>query len=130
MTNPNTPRINPNDESALNTLLETYHVAPPSDLLAARILREAKVTTQDPPAEDLESQDLNTVANASRTKKYWPRIAALALVAFSVGMVSFTSLTPSTSEDETSWLEAANDLGMDEIYDWVENESPVSENAL
>lgn len=133
MTDPNSHRDDLNEERALETLLGSYTVSPPSDLLASRILREAKATEQDAPILNFENESLNASAHSAYSKraiKYWPRIAALVLVAFSVGMVTLNSLSPVSSEDEAVWLEAANDLGMNEIYDWVENESPASEDAF
>lgn len=133
MTPPNSQRDDQNDERVLDTLLGSYTVSPPSDLLASRILREAKRTKQDASTAPLTNEGLNASAHSAHSKraiKYWPRIAALVLVAFSVGIMTFNSLSPVSSGDEAIWLEAANDLGMDEIYDWVENESPSSEDAF
>jgi len=114
------PKQNSNklSETQLNAKLNTYQPAPHSDLLAGRILKTARATPQDTvvPAK--------TYVPANDTRfKYWPRIAAVCLIAFATTF-SVMTLNPTSipETDETVWQEAALQLGLDDIYDWVEED--------
>jgi len=98
----------------LDAALTGATVNPPSDLLSRRIM--AALPAQDGAA----ANDLSL----SKRRFNWRAIAA-SLVA--IGAVGFTALsfqTPSdtTTEDAQVWREAALDMGVDDVFDWVYSE--------
>lgn len=98
-------------DNDLDKRLESYQAPEPSDLLKARILKQA---AKHAPAELAKPVPSNS--------KSWPRrymaIAASLLAVFVIGVAGLQLSQPDASEDV--WLEAANDLGVSEIYAWVE----------
>lgn len=101
---------------SLDDMLKTVEAPEPSDMLKARILRDAKAQGA------VETSPI--AANDNRWKK-WAAIAATVLV---LGVVGVTTLSPSpeTSEAEL-WAETAEDLGYDDLYAWVNGEDYVEE---
>ncbi len=107
----------------LDKLLDTVKAPEPSDLLKARILREARASR--PSAQPVAANDRSWKSWGSIKK--WGAMAAMALV---FGVVGITGLTPSTSIDETQYLaEAASDLGYDELYAWVHGEDEATNDG-
>ncbi len=110
------------DAANLDDMLSQYVPAPPSDLLTARLLRSL------PPQQ---------IPQKSKTPG-WHAIAAMVVAAFSLGFGgSQYFLAPGTpagdgvsiATAETvdgAWLEAADDLGVSDVYNWVHGEDVVS----
>lgn len=91
-------------DNDLNKRLGAYQAPEPSDLLKARILKRATAQPAKRP---------------SWTRRLMP-IAACLMAVFAIGFAGLQLSQPDTTED--IWLEAANDLGVSEIYAWVEGE--------
>ncbi len=113
------------EDKALDAWLDEATAPPASDLLRQRILNQAK-------AEVL-------VAQRTGHWKAWTSVAAMILAAFVAGY-GLGQWTPPTTDDtmleaqasdeddmielaavETAWQSAATDLGMSDIYRWVED---------
>ncbi len=112
-------------DTQLDAALQSYTVDAPSDLLAARILKMAKATPQQKQTfQDIETGNIRQENVLWREKRYGFGIAALLLISltFAFGTLNFA---PSDTESDTAeiWLEAAADLGMSDIYDWVEGQT-------
>jgi len=100
------------NDNELNTLLAAHDAPNPSELLKARILKQAQKHVQTSP---------NHVAKP----RYMPRKAYMSIAAslIAVGTISFTALQSSTTYEAQVWQETATELGFDEIYDWVESDA-------
>jgi len=104
----------------LDEALDMSQPANPSDLLKARILKAAQSTPQDQPA---------SVSQAPQTQ--WKRMAAMMLFAFGAGFggAQFVSLPTSPSDpvvmtaslDEEDLSGIADNLGLSDIYSWVQD---------
>lgn len=108
-------------EAALDAALDSYAVKSPSDLLSARILNAAKTTAQDAP---IATADTPHAAN-DRAPLPWKRLGAVAaalLVALTIGIGTLSPLGSETAVDDGIYLEAALDLGVEDVYRWVEGE--------
>lgn len=96
----------------LDVALKGAAVSPPSELLPRRIMANL-------PAQD------GAAANDTAPRKYsWRAIAAAFVI---VGAVGFTTLSlQSAPTDDAAaaeiWREAALDLGVDDVFDWVYSE--------
>lgn len=89
----------------LNAQLDSYHVAAPSDLLSARIAKAAIQVPQD--------------AAPMKRAPYAQLVAALTVM-FAVGFGAYSVYdTIAVTEDESVWMEAATDLGVSDVYNWV-----------
>lgn len=105
-------------EQILDETLDSVRLEPGTDMLKARILSSLPEAREDV---------LPTPANNNLARFSQKAVAALMLLAFTVGFAgaSFLKL-PTTGENETydvataDWEELAEDYGMDEIYAWVE----------
>jgi len=93
------------DDKMLDKCLDSLKAPEPSPDLGQRILRAAKTPVEQ---------------NISFSKKFMP-IAATILAIAVIGYTGLNTLT-NTETESMLWQEAANDLGFDDIYDWVENE--------
>lgn len=112
----------PTPDLALNALLDTQKIAPVSDLLQARILAQAK---QTPQVQTVIPQSIAPKAPANdRFQIGFGKIAAAVILCFGLGISTwiFQTQTAVPAQD-LIWQEAAVDLGVDEIYAWVEGES-------
>jgi hypothetical protein len=101
---------------SLDDILKTVESPNPSDLLKARILKEAKAqrSSETPPM----------AANDNHWKK-WAAIAATVLV---VGVLGVTSLSPNSESAEAElWAEKAEFMGYEDLYAWVNDEELVEE---
>lgn len=110
-------------ESALDAALHSVRAPMPSDLLRARILRDAKATPQDTPTALLHygmaaNDRVKSPFKINAAK--WGAVAATLMIC---GALGFQVLSPSgvtTPTDDTVWQEAAADLGVTDLYSWVE----------
>ena len=97
-------------EAVLDEVLDYASTAEPSDILKARIMKAA-------------TGKVNTLSKESAPRQYW-KLAASFVAVLAIGGLTYsayTASTPTVSEDESAiWLEAANDLGVSDIYEWVE----------
>lgn len=99
----------------LDSALSNHHIHPPSDLLARRIM--SKLPAQDgAPAND-----------TSRGFKFnWRAVAATFAVLSAVGFTTLNMSAPAPDDAATAetevWREAALDLGVDDVFDWVHSE--------
>jgi len=93
-------------DNDLNRRLDAYQAPEPSEMLKARILKQAAATSAKP---------------ASWTRRFMP-IAASLVAIFALGFAGLQLSQPVAANDV--WLEAANDLGLSEIYIWVEGDEP------
>jgi len=98
----------------LDAALANASVNPPRDLLARRIL--SSLPAQDgTPANDVDPSP----------RWNWRAVAAALLL---VGTVSFATLslqsppTDNAAEEAEGWREAALDMGVDDVFDWVYSE--------
>lgn len=122
-------------ESALDAALHSVRAPMPSDLLRARILRDAKTTAQDIPAA---LTNYGMAANDRVKSPFkinaakWSAVAATLMIC---GALAFQALSPAavtTPPEDTAWQEAATDLGVTDLYSWVEgteSESPTRNEA-
>jgi len=96
-------------ETKLDAMLDTISTSEPSEILKARIMKAATGQVHSAPLE-----------NTPR-RQYW-KIAASFAVIVAVGAIGYSTYTsPSEIQtEETVWLEAANELGVSDIYTWVE----------
>lgn len=93
--------------AALDNALDYAKVPEPSDVLRARIMKAA-------------TGPVSTPQKTRAPRQYW-KIAASFAAILAIGGLAYTASTPTISEDESPiWLEAANDLGVSDIYEWVE----------
>lgn len=106
----------------------TAPLLPPSDLLERRILKSL------PSQDSLNEQDgahaaadLPAPANDRHSGGFKWRTLAATFAA--IGAIGFTALTlnspadvSETSEEAEIWREAALDMGVDDVYDWVYSE--------
>lgn len=96
-------------EAELDRVLDYAEVDDPSDILRARILKAA-------------APQINQSATAT-PRQHW-KIAASFAAVLALGGFAYsaykTSTQAATEDDSAIWLEAANDLGVSDIYDWVE----------
>ncbi|MGB0907355.1 MAG: hypothetical protein ACPGVT_07660 [Maricaulaceae bacterium] len=119
------------NEINLDEQLQTaFASAPASDLLSLRIMKSAQErATMSVPANHIV---VNLAANDERDNEKsfrrtlkrdvfkW-RFAGIAAAAlFVAGFVFYPAVTQ-TRVDE-AWLEAASELGFDDVYDWVQSE--------
>ena len=100
-------------DTDLNKRLDSYKAPNPSDLLKARIMTTA--ASQSSPAR------------ISLTKRFMP-IAASLLAVCAVGVTTL-QMGQTTKTESTAWQEAAEALGFDDIYDWVEAEEPPAQDS-
>ena len=97
-------------DAKLDKVLAAYQAPAPSDLLKARILKAAQQ----------ESQDVQTqIAQPSFTRRFAP-IAAMVLAVCAIGFTVLEQNTPINDPEAAAWQEAALNLGLDDIYAWVE----------
>lgn len=82
----------------------------PSDLLAARIRKAALV-----------ARPVDVPATRQPSRIWMRRIAAVAAVAV-FGFVAITAMQPTEPTDEAVWQTAAADMGVEDIYLWVQAE--------
>lgn len=103
----------------LDKLLDSVQSPEPSDLLKARILREARsLRPAEKASETAPANDRAWTQNFSVKK--WGAVAALALV---FGVVGFSTMSPTSTVDQTDYVaEAADTMGYDELYAWVQGE--------
>lgn len=94
----------------LSTLMDQYDVAPKSDLLEARIMAATQQTPQMKAPDGAWS---------------YGRVAAFVLCAGLAGLLTWMTLPLNSgelgSDDVDVWEEAALDLGVSDIYLWVES---------
>ena len=99
----------------LDSALSDHHMNPPSDLLARRIM--SKLPAQDgAPAND-----------TSRGYKFnWRAVAATFAVLSAVGFTTLNMRPPAPDDaiaaESEVWREAALDLGVGDVFDWVHSE--------
>lgn len=98
----------------LNSLLDQVKSPEPTESLKARIMQQAK--TQRPIATPKTAND-----------NHWKRWAAFAAMAVILGVVGLTTLTPVQTSEEDVWEEAAQNMGYEDLYAWVEDDA--SENS-
>lgn len=108
-------------EAELDQALETVRLEPGTDMLKARILSQL---------QSEEAANVPQPANSNRSSFGHKAVAALMLMAFTVGFAGASVLKmPSTDdgtlvgEAESDWeelAELAEDYGMDDIYEWVD----------
>ncbi|WP_371396085.1 hypothetical protein [Fretibacter rubidus] len=103
--------------AALDNALDSHVVAKPSDLLRARILKAAKAESKTSTSPHGASND------RPRGKTNVFRFAAAAAALMVCAVVGYQTLSPSPTTDQTIWVEAANDLGIEDLYAWVEGET-------
>lgn len=98
-------------DKTLDAALDSQIVMPPGDLLKARILAAARNTAQDGvPAND-------------RRRVSWKQISGIAATFIICGVIGWIGFAPNTEAiSDTVYLEAALDLGVDDVYRWVEGE--------
>lgn len=116
------------DEAPLDHVLDHMVTPPPTDLLKARILRQARTV----------NQSLQQDVIVTRYVTPWGRIAAMLLVAFAAGFggaqfIGFSStdihegpenlIVEIEQSSESEWQLAATELGMTEIYEWASGET-------
>ena len=115
-----------NDQD-LQARLQSYSPAGPSDLLKIRILKMAEQTPQDKGEQDTVLPAKPIAQNDPAPKKVrrfgQMKWAAGLICAFSLGMFALTQIDSGQAEQSDIWQEAALELGVSDIYDWVENEN-------
>lgn len=102
-------------EAALDALLDNSVAPKASDILRARILRDASQIPQTPTVTAA-----NDVGPAVLQKLTRPRFAAIAAILLMGAAFGWQTLSPSPASQDTQWQEAAADLGIDDLYSWVE----------
>ena len=97
-------------DAKLDKVLAAYQAPAPSDLLKARILKAAQQERQGAPAQ---------TAQPSLARRFAP-IAATVLAICAIGFTAMQHNAGIADPEAAAWQEAALDLGMDDIYAWVE----------
>ena len=97
-------------DAELDKVLSAYQAPAPSDLLKARILKAAQQERADSPVQP---------AQRSFTRRFAP-IAATLLAVCAIGFTALQQGSSIEDPEAAAWQEAALDLGMDDIYAWVE----------
>lgn len=110
-------------EAALDAALHSAQAPMPSDLLRARILREAKTTAQDIPTAltnyGMAANDrVKSPFKINATK--WGAVAATLIICGALGFQALSPAAVTTPVDDAIWQEAAADLGLTDLYGWVE----------
>ncbi len=101
-------------DSQIKSVLQAKTPAP-SELLERRIMKNLP---QNLPVQNLSAQ--NGQPRSTNSKTQWRAVAALFAVVFGVIGVGFTALSlHDPSAEAAVWREAALDMGVDDIYDWV-----------
>ena len=98
--------------SRLDGALGNHHINPPSDLLARRIMSKLPAQKGAP-------------ANDIGAKFNWRAVAATLVVLSAVGFTTLNMRAPAfddTAAETEVWREAALDLGVDDVFDWVHSE--------
>ena len=97
------------NEAKLDAALDLVIAPEPSDILKARIMKDATGNVSQAPSIKPER------------KQHW-KIAAAFVAVLAVGGLTYSvyTTTAETESETTAWLEAANELGVSDIYDWVE----------
>lgn len=103
--------------AALDNALDGHTIAAPSELLRARILKAAKADVKSVSATDV------LASNTSSHSRKILRFAAVAAALMICAVLGYQTLSPVSVEDTTQWVEAANDLGIEDLYAWVEGET-------
>ena len=102
----------------LEAAIGSTAVRAPSDLLPRRIM--ANLPAQEPVAPK------EIAANDMTPRKFnWRIIAAAFVIAGAVSVSTISLQNPPTEEpavDTEIWREAALDMGVDDVFDWVYNE--------
>jgi len=118
--NPDTAPTLLSAAKALDAHLDAYDVPPPSALLQARIRKAAHMQAQNSPS--LPDNAAITDHPQPNRRFGWKRAAAVLAVVGIVGYGTYPLIAPvSPDPDANVWQEAAIDLGVSEIYDWVES---------
>lgn len=112
---------NISEAAALDSVLAPVLSAPlasPSELLSRRILKSL------PPQNGLhDTADIPAPANDRQSRPFkWRTVAALFAAIGAIGFTALNLNTPGvaeTSEEAEIWREAALDMGVDDVYDWV-----------
>jgi len=99
----------------LNNLLDHVKAPEPSELLKARILQQAKAQRAS------ETVSKNKTLSAANDN-HWKRWAGLAAMAIILGVVGLTTFTPVQTSEEDVWAEAAQNMGYEDLYAWVEGD--------
>ncbi len=111
----------------LQARLQSYSPAGPSDLLKARILKMAEQTPQDQGQQDaaINTQPIAQNDHTPREGRSFGKMkwAAGLVCAFSLGIMALTQIGTNQADESDIWQEAALELGVSDIYDWVENEN-------
>lgn len=103
--------------NTLDKTLNTLQAPAPSDLLKARILREA--------AAMRPAQTALPAANDNRWKK-WSAVAAMALIMGFAGFSTLQNFNTDTDSVEAELLaDAADELGYETLYAWVHYDDEV-----
>ena len=97
-------------DTKLDKVLAAYQAPAPSDLLKARILKAAQQERQGAAAQ---------TAQPSFVRRFAP-IAATVLAICAIGFTALNQNAAINDPEAAAWQEAALDLGMDDIYAWVE----------
>lgn len=106
-TNPDAPALL-QAEAELDAALDRLTTPTPSDILEARILKAATGQVSLP----LQTKPARL--------QYWKMAASFAAM-LAIGVVGYSAYTLADPQsEETVWLEAANELGVSDIYAWVE----------
>ncbi len=118
----NSPHMSDKD---LQARLKGYSPASPSDLLQNRILKMAKQTPQDIATDStgaISSVGHQAIPHAQNDRAPFKMKWAAGLVcAFSLGVIALTQFGTTQTDQSNVWQEAALELGISDIYDWVEN---------
>ena len=96
----------------LDDALMREHISPPSDLLARRIMNQL------PAQEGVAANDTGRGGLMN-----WRAIAATFVLFGAVGFTALNMQAPAASDISAAetevWREAALDMGVDDVYDWV-----------
>lgn len=104
------------DEIHLDAQIDlAFAVSTPSDILSRRILKAAQVNETPHAANENIAKETR-----GRTVSKWRFAGIAAMALFAVGFALYPNMSQ-PSEDDV-WLEAAAELGFDDIYEWVQNE--------
>ena len=98
-------------DADLDKALAAYQAPAPSDLLKARILKAAAQESVESPAQ---------IAQPSFMRRFAP-IAATVLAVCAIGFTAMQQNSFAEDPDAAIWQEAALNLGLDDIYAWVED---------
>jgi len=114
------------DEALLDTrLAEAFAVSPPSDLLSRRILKAAQSSQSSGMSraanENVATRHTAVMAGTKPKARKWRFASIAAVILFAIGFSVYPNITPSHQADEM-WVEAATELGIDDIYEWVQSE--------